>query len=95
MLFEECRNAGIPIKSSVRHRYFTVSFMGLVLHRHSGIVVSLIYCGDESFTIQKQSLKITNMLHIYSKLTIMEFIILISILGVKRNVMVFWKGPGL
>ncbi len=40
MLFEECRNAGILKKSSVRHRYFTVSFLGLVRHQHSGIVVS-------------------------------------------------------
>jgi hypothetical protein len=40
MLFEECRNAGIPIKSSVRQRYFIISFLGLVWHQHSGIVVS-------------------------------------------------------
>jgi hypothetical protein len=40
MLQAECRNAGIPIKSSVWHHYFTVSFPRLVRHRHSGIVVS-------------------------------------------------------
>ncbi len=42
MLFEECQNAGILMKSSVWHRYFTVSFLGLVWHWHSGIVVSSV-----------------------------------------------------
>jgi hypothetical protein len=40
MLQIECRNAGVPIKRLVRHRYFTVSFPRLVRHRHFGIVVS-------------------------------------------------------
>jgi hypothetical protein len=35
-----CRNAGMPIKSLVRHRYSSVSLQHLVRHRHSGIVVS-------------------------------------------------------
>jgi hypothetical protein len=35
-----CRNARMPIKSSVRHRYFSVSLQCLVRHRHFGIMVS-------------------------------------------------------
>jgi hypothetical protein len=46
MLFEECRNAGMPECRNTDKKFspalflFTVSFPGLVRHRHSGIVVS-------------------------------------------------------
>ncbi len=35
-----CRNAGMPIKCPVQHRWFSVSLPLLVRHRHSGIMVS-------------------------------------------------------
>ncbi len=35
-----CRNAGMPIKSSVWHCWFSVRLQRLVQHRHSTIMVS-------------------------------------------------------
>jgi hypothetical protein len=35
-----CMDAGMPIKSSVWHRQFSVSLQRLIRHRHSGIMVS-------------------------------------------------------
>jgi hypothetical protein len=34
-----CMDAGMPIKSLVQLRYFSVSLQRLVLHQHSGIMV--------------------------------------------------------
>ncbi len=46
-------DAGMPIKSSVRHRKFSVSLRRLVGHRHSGIMVSLVpLVTDQSFSAQ-------------------------------------------
>jgi hypothetical protein len=48
-----CWNAGMPIKSSVRHRKFSVSLRRLVRHRHSGIMVSPVpLVTDQSVSAQ-------------------------------------------
>ncbi len=48
-----CINGGLPIKSSVRHRQFSVSLQRLVRHRHSGIMVSPVpLVTDQSVSAQ-------------------------------------------
>ncbi len=48
-----CMDAGVPIKSSVRHRKFSVNLQRLVRHRHSGIVVSPVpLVTDQSVSAQ-------------------------------------------
>jgi hypothetical protein len=37
-----CMDAGMPIESSVRHRYFSISLQSLVRRRQSGIIVSAV-----------------------------------------------------
>jgi hypothetical protein len=37
-----CIDAGMLIKSSIRHRKFSVSLQRLDRHRHSGIMISLV-----------------------------------------------------
>jgi hypothetical protein len=44
-----CRNAGLPIKSSVRHSLFSVRLQRLVRHRHSGIMVSPVLLISDYF----------------------------------------------
>jgi hypothetical protein len=48
-----CMDAGVPIKSSVRHRKFSVTLRRLVWHRHSGFMVSpVLLVTDQSISAQ-------------------------------------------
>jgi hypothetical protein len=48
-----CMDAGMPIKSSVQHHYFSVNLPRSVRHWHSGIVVSPVpLVTDQSVSAQ-------------------------------------------